>query len=128
MITRKIDKIVLQNNEGQLTVMQTWIIGYLDGNSEKELFQKDIEAEFNIRRSTATGILQLMEKKGYITRQSINRDARLKSIVLTPKAKDLALRVKKSIVHAEDELTNGLNPKEIDALFVIIDKIKANIG
>ncbi len=39
-------------------------------NEGKEIFQKDIEAEFNIRRSTATGILKLMEKNGFINRQT----------------------------------------------------------
>jgi DNA-binding MarR family transcriptional regulator len=61
---------MLQNSEGQLTIMQNWIIGFLDMNEGKEIFQKDIEAEFNIRRSTATGILKLMEKNGFINRQT----------------------------------------------------------
>ena len=29
----------------------------------KDIYQKDIEKEFKIRRSTASGILQLLEKK-----------------------------------------------------------------
>ena len=33
-----------------------------------DVFQKDIESEFNLRPSTATGILKLMEKNGVIRR------------------------------------------------------------
>ena len=32
------------------------------------VFQRDIEREFSITRSTVTNILQLMERKGYIQR------------------------------------------------------------
>jgi MarR family transcriptional regulator, repressor for mepA len=126
MITRKIDETILRCNGGQVTIMQMWIIGFLDMNEGKEIFQKDIEAEFNIRRSTATGILQLMEKNGFITRQPVGRDARLKKVVLTPQAKDLALRVKQRMQHADAELAKGLSQEELDTFFAIIDKIKKN--
>jgi MarR family transcriptional regulator, repressor for mepA len=106
--------------------MQMWIIGFLDMNEGKEIFQKDIEAEFNIRRSTATGILQLMEKNGFITRQPVGRDSRLKKVVLTPQAKDLALRVKQRMKHADAELAKGLSQEELNTFFAIIDKIKKN--
>ena len=46
------------------TLMQGWIIGYLYRNRDKEVFQRDIQEQFSIRRSTVTGILQLMEKNG----------------------------------------------------------------
>lgn len=61
-----------------LTMMQCWIIRFLYEHEEEEVYQRDIEAEFSIARSTATGILKLMEKKGYIRRVSVERDARLK--------------------------------------------------
>ena len=62
--------------------MQGWIIGYLYRHSEEAVFQKDLEAEFQMARSTASGILQAMEKKGLITRAPIPRDARLIQKVL----------------------------------------------
>ena len=46
--------------------MQGWIIGYLYRHSEEAVFQKDLEAEFQMARSTASGILQAMEKKGLL--------------------------------------------------------------
>ena len=62
----------------ELTAMHGWILGYLCRNEHKDIFQKDIEAEFKICRSTVTNILKLMEKKGYIKRESVPYDARLK--------------------------------------------------
>ena len=73
--------------------MQGWIIGYLYRHSEEAVFQKDLEAEFQMARSTASGILQAMEKKGLITREPIPRDARLKRLVLTEKGMEFQMEI-----------------------------------
>lgn len=69
----------------ETTGMQGWIIGFLHRNEDRDMFQRDVEAEFNIRRSTATGILQLMEKNGFLLREPVAYDARLKSWCLRPR-------------------------------------------
>ena len=66
--------------------MQGWIIGYLYRHSEEAVFQKDLEAEFQMARSTASGILQAMEKKGLITREPIPRDASLSPSIASSKS------------------------------------------
>ena len=69
-----------------VTGVQGRVLHYLLGQPrEQEIFQKDLEEEFNLRRSSATGILQLMEKNGYIERVPVEYDARLKKIVVLPK-------------------------------------------
>ena len=46
-----------------LTTMQKHVLKHiLLETMHREVYQKDIEEEFRIRKSTATGILQLMEK------------------------------------------------------------------
>ena len=73
-----------------LTTMQKHVLKHiLLETMHREVYQKDIEEEFQIRKSTATGILQLMEKNGFISRESSKKDARLKRIVPTPKAEAL---------------------------------------
>lgn len=59
---------------------------------KRNVFQKDIEAAFEIRASSATGILQSLERQGLIRRDSASLDGRLKKIVLTDKAKDMQTR------------------------------------
>lgn len=47
-----------------LTSIQSRIIRFLYLESQKrDVYQKDIEEEFNIRRSSVTSVLQLLEKK-----------------------------------------------------------------
>ena len=42
------------------------------------MFQRDVEQVFSLSRSTATGILQQLEEKGLLRRESVPSDARLK--------------------------------------------------
>ena len=83
LIFRKIGQIARTNGVEAVTPMHGWIMEYLYRNSDTPVFQRDIEREFSITRSTVTNILQLMERKGYITRRSVEQDARLKQLVLT---------------------------------------------
>ena len=81
-----IDKVI----KADLTIMQKHILKFiLLETMHKDLYQKDIEEEFQIRKSTVTGYVQLMEKNGYLTRESVKGDARKKRLVPTEKAEGL---------------------------------------
>ena len=67
-----------------LTGTQSRIMHYiLVKCSDGPVFQRDVESTFGLSRSTATGILQSMEKSGMIVRESVLSDARLKSLIPT---------------------------------------------
>ena len=83
LIFRRLNQFSRANGVEQTTPMHGWIIEYLYRHRDEPVFQRDIEREFSITRSTVTNILQLMERKGYIRRQSVPQDARLKQLVLT---------------------------------------------
>ena len=101
----------------ETTGMQGWIIG----------FQRDVEAEFNIRRSTATGILQLMEKNGFLLREPVAYDARLKKLVLTPKALAVHEGVISRIRATEARITKDVTPEELEQFFAITAKFRRNL-
>ena len=104
-----------------------WAISYFFNNSDKDIFQKDFEAEFSIRRSTASNILKTMEQNGFINRVSVESDARLKKIVLTEKAINIHKLVLKSINEREKRLREGLTPAEIESFLKITEKLIANM-
>lgn len=109
------------------TVMQHGIVLFLTENTG-DVFQKDIEKEFNIRRSTVTGILQIMERENLIKREPVVGDARLKKLVLTEKALLLHQEAILSIDEMEKALTQGITEEELDTFFNVISKIKENIS
>lgn len=104
-----------------------WAISYFFDNSDKDIFQKDFEAEFSIRRSTASNILKTMEQNGFITRESVESDARLKKIVLTEKAINIHKSVLKSINQREERLRKDLTDEQIDSFLKITDKLIKNM-
>lgn len=110
-----------------ITQMQGWIISYLYRNSDTDVFQKDLEAEFHIARSTATGILQLMEKKGLITREPIPRDARLKRLLLTDKALDFQKEIIENFDKLDLLLRDNIPPEKLDTFFDVAEQIRNNI-
>jgi len=114
-------------SEDEVTRKNGWIIGYLADNRDKDIFQKDIENKFSIRRSTVSGILQLMEKKGYVKREGVVYDARLKKLTLTEKAWDYYYKIMVKINEGEDMLRTDLDMDEINTFLATIDKIKKNI-
>lgn len=112
----------------EVTLMHGWIMGYLHHNQNREIYQKTIESEFNIRRSTVTTILQLMEKKGYIRREAVAGDARLKRIVLTQQGTEIAVQTKSMIDNMERRLTEGIGEKELAVFFETAEKLLQNMG
>ena len=63
-----------------LTGNQMAIIDFITNYANHEVFQRDIEHEFEIQRSTTTVLLQRMEKKGLIERYTSSKDARQKRL------------------------------------------------
>ncbi len=107
---------------------QGMLIGFLMNNADKEIFQKDIEAEFDIARSTVTATLDSMERKGYITREAVERDARLKKITLTQKAVESHNRIVADLEQLERAMFKNISAEEADTLFAVMDKIKENLS
>lgn len=113
--------------EGCCTNTHGWVIGYLYDNRNKNVYQKDIEKQFGVRRPTMTEILKLMEKNGFVKRVRDEKDARLKRIELT----DLALKIhenhEKDIESFENRIRKGVSDEELDCFFRVMDKISANV-
>ena len=106
---------VMENDD--LTTMQKHVLKFiLLETMHRDLYQKDIEEEFQIRKPTVTGILKLMEKNGYIYRESAKQDARLKQIIPTEKAEKIRPAILKSIEEGEAKMLRGI-PKEDVELF-----------
>lgn len=107
--------------------MQGMLLGFLCRNRDQEIFQKTLEEVFSIRRSTASRLLKQMEAEGLIVRLPVSRDARLKRIVVTPKAEALTQQAAARIQSMEAALTRGLTQAEIDQLMATVEKLKRNL-
>lgn len=92
MIGRKIDEEKRQRNMADVSPVQIWVVRYLHEHKGEEICQRDLERDFNVTRSTVTGILQIMEKKGYILRVSVPTDARLRRFFSRKRERSFTIR------------------------------------
>lgn len=103
---------------------QSRILHYISEFSKKtEVYQKDVEDFFYLRRSTVTQTLQTMEKNGLIQRSSVARDARLKKLELTEAGQALEAQIHTRVMQMEHRLSDCLSEKEITQFLSITDKL-----
>lgn len=128
IIARKIDIVLSNNFNGQLSSTQILIIDYIMiSNSKTDIYQKDIERDFKLTRSAVSLSLNSMEKKGFIVRQGVEKDGRLKKIILTEKAKCLHTQINSIISEIESKIAENLSDEEVQSFLKTLNKIKNNI-
>lgn len=110
-----------------VTPIQASIICFLIKNENIDIYQKDIEKLISVRRSTVSGILQVMEKNNLIKRSVVGSDLRKRKIYLTDDAITKYEKIKSKILNLENHLKNGLKEDELNIFFSVIDKLKENI-
>ncbi len=126
-IGREISCIAGKQFGDSTTPVHSWVVRYLYDNRDKDVFQKDLEARFSVRRSTMTSILQLMEKNGLIVKEEVPTDKRLKKLILTPLAIEKQEKMKKCIDDLDKKIKANISDEELEAFFAIAEKISANL-
>ena len=100
--------------DDELTPMQRHILNYiLLETLHRDIYQKNLEEEFQVRKSTVSGILKLIEKNGFIYRESVKEDARLKRILPTKKAEALRPSILEHIHATEIRMTEGVSEQDL---------------
>ncbi|NLX75570.1 MAG: winged helix-turn-helix transcriptional regulator [Synergistaceae bacterium] len=109
-----------------LTHSQIRILVFIN-KEEGPVYQKDIEEHLHIRRSTATEMLNVLERDGYIVRSRALHDGRLKEIRITPLTLAVIDEMDQYLDKLEDILRENIKKKDLDVFFEVLDKIKRNI-
>lgn len=107
----------------QLAAVAT--LTFLDG---QDVYQRDLEAFFKLRRSTVSSVISTLEKKGYLCRVPVPEDARLKKLVLTDAGRSIGAHVYEIFTHLNDLMITGLTSEELTVFGSILDKIAGNLA
>lgn len=127
LLNRKLFELSSSSGAPESTALQGRLMGYLYKHREEDVFQRDLEEAFRIRRSSASRLLGRMEEQGLIRRESVAQDARLKKLVLTEKAVALHTAVEERIRNTEKLLSEGLSEEEVAAFLSTAAKIEQNL-
>ena len=107
---------------------QSQVLHYIRAHyREGPVFQRDVENVFAISRSTATGILQHLEREGCITRESVQEDGRLKSLVPTRRAAELDEQVHAFLQAIEARMTEGISPGQLQIFLETASRMYHNL-
>ena len=128
IISRKMDAAIINTISDNLTVSQAYVIDFISmAGKDKDIFQKDLEKHFDLKRSSISLMLNNMEKNDLIQRVPVAEDARLKKIILTEKAIELSKKIAYAIDSVEGILAENLNQDEINTFLNLLNKIRTNI-
>ena len=114
-------------NELGLNSQQGRMIGYIYGNQETGVIQKDLAEVFNRRGASITSMLQGLEKKGYIKRVTPENDERQKRIFVLEKGALLVEEFNQVFLDVEDNLTKALTPEEAETLKSLLQKVSSSL-
>ncbi len=104
-----------------------WIIAYIGDHGDRDVFQKDLERDFAVTRSTASKNVDLLVKNGFIERQSVDYDARLKKLVLKKQGEEILSLMRSNNAELESRLTQGFDEKELSVLRGYIERLFQNL-
>ena len=112
----------------ELTGVRGMLLGEIicANNETRDVYQRDVEQWFHIRRSSVTAILQGMEQDGFITRSAVAKDARLKRLIATEKGRACHKQIEASIARFEDDLQSGIDPQQAAAARAVLEQTLRN--
>lgn len=131
---KKIDNLIIRkivsyskNNSYMLSPSQIMITRFLYKNSDKVVYQKDLEKGLPFRKSTLSGIIQTMVKNNIINTTSSKDDLRSKEITLTPYGKKINKEIEENIIKFDKTLKNNIKDDDLRIFFKVTKQIQDNL-
>lgn len=91
---------------------------------DREIYQKDIEEELNIRSASVSTLLKKMEAQDFIRREKVSYDDRLKKILPTSHTVEMKGQVERHIALLEKRLTAGIKEEELRIFSDVLKKCR----
>ena len=128
MIDVKMRRIIDKAYEkAGLTMVQGILIGYLANHRNEEITPNKLSKDFHLSKPTITGLLQRMAKKEMIVVTDDKQDHRCKTIKLSTKGEQLAVKIRQTIEGQDEVLLKGISKEEQLELITQLNIILSNI-
>ena len=117
----RLDKKLSEDN---LTISQFKVLAYLWDYGEQKINQKMIHEFLEIRPSSLTKLIKILEQKGLIRKETDPDDSRNKTIELTDKGMEIKKLCLRRITESETYLLQDFSHQEIGILTKLLLRIK----
>jgi MarR family 2-MHQ and catechol resistance regulon transcriptional repressor len=111
----------------KLTDAQFNILMILKESGSEGLSQQELSDHLIVTKSNMVGLVDRLERAGYVERKSHPTDRRFNQIVLTAKGQKLEKQVEQSYFEEVDKMMNVLSASQKKALIQAVDSIRQYI-
>ncbi len=108
-----------------ITYRQSLVLGWLA--VEGELSQAELAAKMLVEPPTLVGILDRMERDGWITRNECPSDRRKKLIRASAAAEPVWEKILDCAARVRARATEGLSERQVDTLRNLLEQVRTNV-
>jgi DNA-binding MarR family transcriptional regulator len=110
-----------------LTDVQFNILMILKEHGSAGLSQQELSEHLIVTKSNVVGLIDRLERSGYVKRMSHPSDRRFNQIVLTPGGRRLELKIEESYFTEVDKMMNALSNPQKRAVIQAMERIRQYI-
>lgn len=111
-----------------LTDVQFNILMILKEHRKEGLSQQELSEHLIVTKSNVVGLIDRLERGGYVTREAHPSDRRFNQIVLTSKGEKLEAKIEESYFKEVDKMMSVLSASEKRSVIRAMERIRDYIG
>lgn len=127
LITDRVETLFSLRAEIPVTAAQSRVLMYLEACGGGPVSQKELEQYLNVTHTTAKGLLQRLEEKGFVRTAFDSRDGRVKNAYITDKSRQCRDELAEHISDITGQMVAGLDAQEQGQLFELLRRVYRNI-
>ncbi|HUH44019.1 MAG TPA: MarR family transcriptional regulator [Treponemataceae bacterium] len=128
ILTTKSNNFLKQYN---ITWSQVQILKYLavqeelcqEDGKERAVFQKDIEIFFNLTNPTVTGLINRLETKGLLVRETLSRDRRWRRLRITEEGLALEKHIYEEFIRMDGDMMAPFSDSELGDFTLYLERL-----
>lgn len=101
-----------------------WLVLFHAGRVDTPPTQTELAQRVGVESPTLVGLLDRMEREGWIERRLSQQDRRCKVVCLTQKAEQVRHEIEKVASQLREELLDGLADTDIDRMIEVLAHLK----
>lgn len=127
LIADRVSTLFSLRTDMPVTAAQGRLLMYLEACGGGPVSQRSIEQYLNVSHTTAKGLLQRLEEKGFVRTAFDSEDGRVKNAYVTEKAQMCRESLSQHIDFITSRMMEGISPEESQALLDLLCRVYRNI-
>lgn len=126
-IRRQIDAFRSRDGLDVAAGVNGWVLGYLAEHEHEDVYQRDLEKELGLCRSTVSKLVASLEKSEMLERSRVASDDRLKKLILTDNGRACTEQIREECQQLEALLMRGFTPEETAQMRLYLTRMQQNL-